>query len=193
MKKFLLTAALIIASTGVFAHPSSRVHFHNNDEGTITYASTLAPTVDNTYERDANGRRVRVETTTRCVDIRVNPRNNHLRCLDEDTSVRRFFDDTYYQQGPRAVVDPVVYRAVERDNQGRRIIVTTTYTCSDARWSPDRRQALCFYWEANVEREYVRRDRDGRGNRFDLNGDGRVDGWERLVYEGFREILEDRD
>ena len=188
MKKILLAVAAATVAFGAAAHPARSVHYHN-DDGTITWSRTFEPKVETTYERDNQGRRVRVETTTRCVDTRVNPRNNHLRCLDEDTTVRRFVvDDPVVGTPGRPTVEPVVYRHIERDDRGRRVIVTTTYTCTDARWSPDRRQALCFNWNKDEDRDIVRRE--PRSSSMDLNGDGRTDAWERLLFEGFREVLE---
>ena len=188
MKSIFVAVAALTLSLGALAHPAGRVHYHNED-GTVVYSRTFEPKVETTYERDNRGRRIRVETTTRCVDSRINPRNRHLRCLDEDTTVRRVVEGGPVVGGPnRPDIEPLVYRHIERDNQGRRVIVTTTYTCTDARWSPDRTQALCFSWHTDVDHDVVRRQ--PRSNSLDLNGDGRTDGWERLLFEGFREVLE---
>lgn len=189
MKKFLLAAALTIVGLGASAHPANRVHYHN-DDGTITVSRSFEPVTETSYERDAAGRSLRVETTTTCTDVRINPRNNHLRCRHEQVEKRYFYDNRYNPPVQRPEVEPVVYRHVERDNRGRRIIVTTTYTCTDARWSPDRSQVLCFNWESEVTREVVRR-RPRDNYNYDLNGDGRVDGWESLLYQGFRDLLDD--
>jgi hypothetical protein len=181
MKKTLLALALSVAALGAAAHPSNRVHYHNQNG--VNYSRVIPPDVDVTFETDARGRRVRVETTTTCVQTRVNRRNNHLRCIDEDVTVRRTFVED------RPIIDPVVYRHVERDNQGRRLIVITTYTCTDARWSPDRTTALCFNWDEHVEYEVVRRQPGSLS--MDLDGNGRVEPWERLVFRAFREVLDD--
>jgi hypothetical protein len=189
MKKFLLAAALAVTALGASAHQSNRIHYHN-DDGTVTFSRGFESKTETTYERDRYGRTIRVETTTSCGQTRVNPRNNHLRCLDEDVTVRRYIESGPVAGGPnRPSIDPVVYRSVERDQYGRRVIVTTTYTCSDARWNPSRTEALCFDWDQQVEREVVRRQ--PRSNSLDLNGDGRTDGWERLLFQSFREVLED--
>jgi hypothetical protein len=89
---------------------------------------------------------------------------------------------------PTPMIAPVVVdRHIERDNRGRRFIVTTTQTCVNARWNWEHRP-VCLAWRTDVTRERVRRGR----NRFDLNGDGRTDPWERLLYRGFQDVLDNR-
>lgn len=183
MKKTLLALALSAVAFGASAHPRDRVHYHT-DEGVI-YSRAFQPDVRVHFERDQYGNRVRVVTTTRCVSTRVNLRNNHLRCMRYDTDVER----TVVGGGNRPVVEPVIYRSIERDENGRRWIVTTTYTCVDARWNPTRTAALCFDWESDVTREPVRRQ--PRSASMDLDGNGVVEPWERLVYRAFDEILDE--
>lgn len=184
MKKIVLSLVLAAASlTAPFvasAHWHTRVHYHSDDG--VVYSNTIRPTVDVTFETDRNGRRVRVETTTRCVRDRLNSRNNHLRCLQERTSVRRLIVD---EAGP--VIDPIIERRIIRDDRGRRIIVTTTRTCTDARWNR-RHEPVCFNWRTTVTREVVRRA--PRSRSLDLNGDGRTDPWERLLFRSFRNALD---
>lgn len=192
MKKILLAVSLTLASIGAYAHPDSRIHYHNQDRS-VVFARSFEPKVESTYERGANNRRVRVDTTTTCTNVRVNPRNNHLRCLNEETTVQRYYDRGNNRPDVRPVeppqIEPVIYRDVERDRNGRTTIVTTTYTCEDSRWSPDRSQALCFNWDRNITRETVKRQPHSQS--LDLNGDGRVDQWERVIYQSFRDILDD--
>lgn len=185
MKKLLIAVALL-GAFGAQAHPSNRVHYHN-DDGTVTYSRSFRPVTETTYETDRFGRTVRVETTTTCTRVRINPRNNHLRCLDEETSVQRFVE----RDRPRAEIDPVVRRHVERDPYGRRIIVTTTHTCTDVRWHYAQNEPRCYNWETSTTRELVRRR--PRDNSLDLNGDGRTEGWERLLVDSFRDVLDGND
>ena len=185
MKKILFALAATVLSVSAFAHSSSRAHYHNGD-GVIVFSRTFQPEVETTYERDDYGRRIRVETTTTCTDTRRG-RNNHLRCLDEDVTVTRTVEGAATSPN-RPTIEPVIYRSIERAASGARVMVTTTYTCLDARLSPDQTQAICFRWDERIDREIIRRQPNDSS--LDLNGDGRIDGWERLLFQSFREVLD---
>lgn len=184
MKKILLAAVLALATIGVSAHPASSVHHH--DQGHVVYDNTIAPKVEVRFETDRWDRRIRVTETTRCTETRINQRNNHIRCIEEETETTRVIVDN---PRPRSVpsIDPVIYRVIEVDSQGRRVIITTTYTC--VRSGYDDNKAVCYRWTRDESREYVRRPQGDRG--FDLNGDGRTDPWERALFQGFSDALND--
>lgn len=181
MKKIILAIAIAATSLGASAHWSNRIHYHM-DDGSVKYSQTIEPSVETTFDTGRNGRRVRIETTTTCEQTRLNRRNNHLRCLLEGKIVKRTFEPDQAS----VTIAPIVERAIERDTYGRRVIVTTTYTCTDVRWN--RREAVCLDWDTTVTREYVRRNNQ---NDYDLNGDGRTDPWERLLFQSFKNVLED--
>jgi len=187
MKKTLLALALAVATMGTAsAHRLQSTHYHT-DEGRVVMGNTIAPEVEVTYETDRWGRRIKVTETTTCVETRVNRRNRHLRCLEEETEVTRVVDRPAHQPAP--TMEPRIQRFIERDNYGRHVLITVTDTCTRPSWQDGRQ--VCYRWERDIDREYVqwdRMDRD-RGN-FDFNGDGRTDGWERLLYQSFRDVLE---
>lgn len=180
MKKTLLALALAVATIGTAsAHRAPSTHYH--DDGRVVYANRIAPKVDVRTETDRLGRQVRVTTTTTCVDHRINRRNNHIRCVEEETRVDR---DVISRPAP--TIEPRIQRFVERDASGRRWIVTITDTCTRPAWQGN--QEVCYRWERDVDRRPVRWNRDR--NRVDLDGNGESDAWERLLFQGFREILE---
>lgn len=180
MKRIFYGLALAALATVAQAHPSNRVHYHQ-DDGSVVYSRVFRPVVETSYETDRYGRQIRVETTTTCARTRVNHRNNHLRCLAERVTERRFVERA------RAEIEPVVTRRIERDQYGRKIIVTTTQTCTETVHTRSG-NLRCENWETRVDREYVRR---GRGDRsFDLNGDGKAEAWEHVLVESFREVLD---
>ena len=185
MKKLLLTLALASATIAASAHQLRSTHYHDRETGRVVIGNTIAPKVVTTYETDRWNRRIRVVETTRCTDYRVNPRNRHLRCMEEDVTTERFIERRPDMDSPR--IEPVIYRTVERDNQGRRVIVITTFNC--VRSGYNYREPVCYEWRREEERQYVRRPRGDRG--LDLNGDGRTEAWEQVLFQGFREILED--
>lgn len=180
MKKLLLAAVLAVTALGASAHWSNRVHYHN-DDGSISFSTMFEPDVDVRYERDSRGRVWRVETTTTCTDTDID-RRNHLYCLDEEVTVRRFRDAV-------PVIRPIVERHIERIGRNRIVIVTTTRTCIEPRWNRNR-VAVCDRWRVDVTREVIRRD---RRNQFDLDDDGRTEPWERLLFRQFRSIIRDLD
>jgi len=96
----------------------------------------------------------------------------------------------YRGMRPRAeqahVADQIT-RKIETDVRGRKWIVTTTKTCDDARFN-SRGQAVCYDWDTHVTREQVRRQR--RSASMDLDGDGRTNGWERILFQSFRRTLD---
>ena len=188
MKNSILALALSLVAFGASADPRPYAHYHDN--GRVVIGNTISPEVRATTETDSRGRQVRVTTTTRCVDSNVNRRNNHLTCREEETRVEREVVD---RRGPNyggnygnAAVEPRVQRFVERDSQGRRVIVTVTDTCERAGYN--RGQAVCYAWDRTIDRDTVRWNRDR--NRLDLDGDGQTNQWERALYNGFREVLE---
>lgn len=186
MKNTILALALAVAAVGTAsAHPQRYTHYHDTN-GRVVIGNQILPKVVVTTEEDRFGRDVRVTTTTRCVDHRVNRRNNHINCREEETRVEREIIDRPRGNYGNAVIEPRVQRFVERDNQGRRVIVTVTDTCT--RTGYQRGEAVCYNWDRDIDRTVVRWNRDR--NRLDLDGDGRSDAWERLLYQGFRDVLE---
>lgn len=186
MKKTLIAAALAVAAAGASAHVRPTTHYHA-DDGTVVYGNTFRPEVKVTYETDRFGRRVKVTETTTCSDVRVNRRNNHIRCLEEETTTKRELDRVVTAPRPMPTIAPVVHRAVERDAAGRRWIITTTFTCDRSGYDRSG-DAVCYSWSRDVDRELVRRA--PRSNSFDLDGDGRTEGWERILFNSFRDALD---
>lgn len=184
MKKALLAAALAAVTLGASAHPARYTHYHDGNR--VVIGNTIAPTSKTTYETDNRGRRIQVVQTTTCTETRVNRNNNHIRCVERE--VRETRTVVRNETRPDPVIADRVDRRVERDAQGRRMIVTTTDKCADARHN-SRGQIVCMDWDRTVTREYVRRQ--PRSASLDLNGDGRTDAWERLLYQGFRQALDD--
>lgn len=183
MKKTLLALAVAVATLGTAsAHPLRTTHYHDGNR--VVIGNAIAPKVDVRYETDRLDRRVKVTTTVTCVDTRVNRRNNHLRCVEEDTEVTREIERPRNQ--PPASIEPRVQRHIERDADGRRYIVTITDTCTRPAWQNG--QEVCYRWERDIDRQPVRWNRDR--NRLDLDGDGRTNPWEALLYQGFRDALE---
>lgn len=184
MKKSLLAIALAVASYGAAAHVKPYTHYHDAN-GRVVIGNQIKPEVVVTTETDNRGREIRVTTTTTCVDTRVNRRNNHLRCMEEETTVeRRVVDRPRGNVTP--VIEPRVQRYIERDSQGRRVIVTVTDTCTRPAYQNGRE--VCYRWERDIDREIVRRV--PRSSSLDLDGDGRTNAWERLLYQGFRDALD---
>lgn len=184
MKKLFLALTLATAAVGASAHPKPYTHYHDwNNNGQVVIGNTFRPQVEVTTETDRYGREVRVTSTTTCVDSRRNRRNNHLRCLEEETTVERVLVERP-RQSP--VIEPRVQRFIERDESGRRVIVTVTDTC--VRPGYQRGEAVCYQWQRDIDREVVRRY--PHDDSLDLNGDGRTDAWERLLFQKFREVLE---
>lgn len=183
MKKSLLAIALSIAAFGASAHVQPYTHYHT-DRG-VVIGNQIAPTVETTYETDNQGRRIRVVETTTCTDTRVNRNNNHLRCVEREVSTQRFVESRPSQRDPE--IADRVDRRVERDAQGRRVIITTTDRCIEATRNRNG-DPICLAWDRDVTRDYVRRQ--PRSNSMDLDGNGRTDAWERLLYQGFRNTLD---
>jgi hypothetical protein len=184
MKKTILAITLALASMGASAHQRPTTHYH--DDGRVVYGNYIAPKVEVTNERDRYGRDIRVTTTTSCVDQRVNRRNNHLRCREQETRVeRQVIDRPHHPAMPN--IEPHVQRFIERDHAGRRFIVTVTDTCERPGYNR-RGEPVCYAWNRTIDRDYVRWNRHQRD--LDLDGDGRTNAWEQLLYQGFREILE---
>ncbi len=204
MKKSLLAIALTVAAFGASAHVRPYTHYHA-DDGRVVIGNTIAPEVEVTTETNRNGREVRVTTTTTCTDTRINRRNHHLICVEEETSVQR---EIVRRRGPyntpnggyqgnqgnqwnngNAVVVPRIQRYVEVDSQGNRVIVTVTDTCTRSGFQGD--EAVCYRWERDVDRQPVRWNRDR--NNLDLDGDGKTNAWEQLLYQGFRNVIENNN
>lgn len=185
MKKSILAIAIAVASVGASADVRPYTHFHEAN-GRVVIGNQIPPRVVVTTEEDRRGRDVRVTTTTRCVDHRVNRRNNHLQCREEETRVDREVIDRRGDYYGRHEIEPRVQRFIERDNNGRRVIVTITDTCTRAGYQ--RGEVVCYNWKRDVDRDYVRRQ--PRSNDFDLDGNGRTDAWERTLYQGFRDVLD---
>lgn len=176
MKKLAIAIAAALAAFGAQAHYSNRVHYHM-DDGRVMYSNSIPDDVKVTFE-GTGAERDRVTTTVHCDRTRVNFRNNHLRCVRTSTSVTR-------ADAPVLVVAPVVQRRVEVDSNGRRVIVTTTYTCTRPVARRDGSVA-CLRWTSSTTREVVRNRRS-----VDLNGDGKSEAWERVLFNQFRRILAD--
>lgn len=186
MKKTLLAVALAVASLGASAHYLPSTHYHD-DAGRVVIGNQIKPEVKTTYETDARGRRIRVTETTTCTEVRVNRRNNHLRCLEEETTTRRQVVYNAPAPMPAPVVeDRIVSRSIERID-GRRYIVTVVDRCVAPRRDRDG-DVYCGDWERRTERELVRRN--PRSASLDLDGDGQTNGWERLLYQSFRNALD---
>ena len=101
MKKTFLALALATAAVTAVAHPFPSSHYHTAD-GRFVIGNQIAPRVSTTYETDAYGRQMLVTTTTRCTDTRINPRNNHLICREEETTTQReYVAGGSYRRDPR--------------------------------------------------------------------------------------------
>ncbi|WP_407304116.1 hypothetical protein [Acinetobacter sp.] len=91
MIKALTAIALAVVALGASAHPFPTTHYHDNN-GRVVIGNQFFPQVTTSYERDRYGRRVRVETTVRCIRVDRSPRNNHLVCREERRKINRFID-----------------------------------------------------------------------------------------------------
>lgn len=187
LKQTILAVALAAVSFGASAHRLPTTHYHDGNR--VVLGNTIAPVVETSYDTDRNGRRVRVVETTSCTDVRVDRKNNHMRCVEREVRTERF-PEGRFNNGPdrRPDIEDRIDRRVERDNQGRRVIVTTVDKCVDTQYDGRRGAAYCADWDRTVTREIVRRN--PRSQSLDLNGDGRTDGWERILYQSFRGSLD---